>query len=270
MTGDLNFSEVLNKLYPQEIAEAKIILRRLEYNGEVKQFRNAWHIKPEGFSGSSEFDRWWKNTLLPWANKWRAGEEYKDIQKRMKKDEGVIREYISKDPFLKFDLDLDIVIKKNKIPALFKEFVKQVLTLKPEAIQIIPGLRDFGEKHYERLYPLIRYNPVTERNELLIEITGRTNQEDFKSPRLWEKIREAQKKLHDYDSLPNFPAELFDISDKVAKWHIKDGLSYKEIKEKAKKELKYSFKTVNNVGTMIQRYKKYIGISTRQKRRKRT
>lgn len=74
MTGDLNYSKVLNQLYPEEIYEAKIILRRLEYNGEVRQFRNTWHIKPEGFSSNAEFEKWWKNTLLSWANKETRGQ----------------------------------------------------------------------------------------------------------------------------------------------------------------------------------------------------
>lgn len=152
--------------------------------------------------------------------------------------------------------------------------MKEVLTVKPEAVEIVPGSHDVVSHKkavfYERLMPLIKFNSITQRNELWIELSGRTRPEDFKSPVLWERIKTEQKKLHDYDSLPIFPARQFEISDKVAKWHIVDNLSYKEIKEKAKIELKYKFPSVRSVGTMIQRYKKYIGLSTTFRQKGRT
>ena len=45
----------------------------------------------------------------------------------------------------------------------------------------------------------------------------------------------------------------------IYKWHFEDGLTHREIRERAEKELGWKIKHVEDVNTHLQRYKKIVG-----------
>jgi hypothetical protein len=122
-------------------------------------------------------------------------------------------------------------------------------------------------KNVPKFFPLSLESPrfelandmETGRKKLLIEVFSYTKQKDFNKEEFLENLKKHQAKLHDFGSIKQVGSPNLDIAEQIVNLHFEEGKSYKELKK--------LFPTVKDIGTVIKRYKKRMGIRTRKRQK---
>lgn len=254
--------ELHSKIYDREIKDAELIKQRLEHSGIIKKFRNVWAIPPDGFSDWAGFERWWNTQIIYLSQRWRSSPEYKKLVKKqtsVRRDdaENIGWEIALRDPVYRFGWEIDQILNQLKIAENARDFVHGILVTKNSPYKLPRSSRPETK---------IKYNEGTGRNELWIRIWSETTQEDLKSKTLWNDIQILKKKLHDFQTIKKQAPKYLLIHKQLFDWHFIDGLTYKQIREKALSEFNYRIKSNEDLGKILGRYKKRIGTRTPKSR----
>ncbi len=254
--------ELHRKIYGREVEDAELIKQRLEHSGMIEKFRNVWTIPPNGFSDWAAFEKWWNMQISYLSQQWRSSKEYKKLVKQQsvaKKSEAenIGWTIILKDPLYRFGWEIDQILNILKISERARDFVIGILVTKNSPYKLPRSAKPEAK---------IQYNDGTGRNELWIRIWSETTQEDLKSKTLWSDIQSLKKKLHDYQTIKKQTPRYLHIHKQLFDWHFLNGLTYKQIRERALIELKYRIKSNEDLGKILGRYKKRIGTRTPKSR----
>lgn len=258
MKMNMVVDELHRKIYGREIEDAELVRQRLELSGIIEKFRNVWAIPSSGFSDWAAFEKWWNTQISYLSQQWRSSAEYKKLvqQQSLAKNndaENIDWTIALKDPLYRFEWEIDQILNYLKISERARDFVKGILVTKNSPYKLPRSAKPEAK---------IKYNEGTGRNELWVRIWSETTQEDLKSKMLWNDIQSLKKKLHDYQTIKKQVPKYLHIHKQLFDWHFADGLTYKQIREKALTELKYRIKSNEDLGKILGRYKKRVGTRT--------
>ena len=155
--------------------------------------------------------------------------------------------------------DLANIMQRLKIPERFLIVVENYLLYNDTTTDYLP--------RYEPVDSFIRKNPTTGQEELLLQLDADTKKKDLQSKKLWERIKRLKTYLYDYGALTQRKKRYFGIHEQMYKWKLR-GYTYEQIREKAKKKFGYNIRFTEDVGTILKRYKKQVGITGTRKMKK--
>lgn len=221
--------------YDKEVQDTEIVVERLKNSNSVLLIRKKYSIPPKGIVTLCEEDgltdlpdveeRWWKSLTY--------------MQRcEFEKDLG--------------NLMAELKIPQNRYGSLVEDFVKESENIDP----------NFSTLWYETISPVeagLRENPLTGRAELILTLDANAKKKDLSSPELWEQIKYLQKQLPDYGSMTQTKKRNLKQLKQMYDWHVKDGLTYREINKKRTEIGLNQHPDYQSVGTEISRYKKLVG-----------
>ena len=250
-------------------SEASLITKRLEHLGIIKVFRQHWLIPDDGFKNWAGFENWWNVRIAKNSTKWRSSIEYRALVKKQKEAkirwangkgefsviEDIGLEIVLKDPFYRFDWQIQRILINLGVSERFYDFVKGKLVTNDSPYKFAKSPKTEAR---------ITFNKTTGLNELWVRVWNETNASDLKSKVLWNRIKDLKKKLPDHSTIPDLEEYRLDIMSKLYEWHYVDGLTYKKVRERARNEFGLVVKSDVDLGKILQRYKEYMEPSTRK------
>jgi hypothetical protein len=229
----IKLAAIDKEVSPKEIQDTRIIAKRLQNANIVNDFRKRWGIDPSGFSGY-----WGDKNHEKWAD---------TIDSR--KGEIYLQEIVE-------------IMNKLKIPKRFFVLVEGYLLYgDTDESFLMPSMIE------EPVEAFIKRNPATKEDELLLRLEAGVKRKDLTSKNLWEKIKHLQTMLPDYGALTQRRKRYLDTYEQIYKWKL-EGYTYKQIQEKTKEKFGYNIRFTEDVGTILKRYKKQVGITGTRKMKK--
>src|SRR3989344_1849068 len=216
--------------------DLEIILERLKNSDLVAELRKKYGITPGGFPF---FKRDKKGEIV-----WKSAERARTTWERQ----------LTHEQFFNFEKDIGGLLKKLKIP--LNRFYWVVLAF------VRGGMEDVSAGLPQEHSPIevgLTKDELSGIPQVTLTLDADVKRSDLNSKQLWERIKYLQGKLHDSGSLKQRKRPLFEKMAIIYKWHFEDGLTHREIRERAEKELGWKIKHVEDVNTHLQRYKKIVG-----------
>jgi len=259
-----------NKAEQKNTYDQLLIYHKLDKSGQIEKFREAWNMPARGWLNRQNYYKWRGEFLVKPTNRFLISREYKNLLRGLqnkkirwaegKVDRSKMEEHEFKiewqKPLFKFEYAINAIMTNLKIPERYKAFVEFSLVLKevPKWQPIDRGLPR----------PRLTYDPNSRRHRLFIEAYGDTKAEDFTEGFFISEFYRHQRRLYDYGTIKQLGAKNLEIYGKMYDWHFRGRKTYKEVRELAKKEFGFNTKSDENVGTLLNRYKKLLGLYTRK------
>lgn len=187
-------------------------------------FRRAWHVPPDGFDDHESYiifhsDLQEKDLAYVKTEKY-LKRHTELIKKRRAWANGKVtdgelefaeRNFVRFVPSIKYNEDIDYVVRKSKKPIYWRGFIEECLLFKNVNPTLV--MRPLPE-------PKLSWSNYLQRNELTIEnIFPDTTVKDFSNREFTEKLKKSQKKLIGYGltrrKKPNFSfgMKVFELED---------------------------------------------------------
>ena len=221
----------------KEEQDSQIMYKKVINSEQVCKLRNEFNIPETGFKLNHELE-----DPLSVIDDWETSLGIEDCEE--------------------FEKGIGVLMDDLKIPERFYHIVRDAVLYNED----LDFDRNVGVPH-SKIEAYIHTNESTGRKELLLRLDADIKPIDLESVDLWKIIKDLQKLLPDFKTITQRKKSHLKKWEIMYQWQ-KDGLSYKDIRQKALKELEYMITTNEDVAKILQRYRQTIGINRTRKKEK--
>ncbi len=222
--------------------QIKILINNPKFIDDIVGLRKKWSIPNEGLKTNDGWKKWQK-----WLENESEDFTKKNILIKLKENPKNKAEFLNLIPINAFNLDLDNLLKKYKLPPDLKNSIRYYLLADDmENMMLSSGISIS-----------LKYDKEGVLKKIIPNIGANTTLEDIKA--IWGQVKSYQKKLpykrqEKLQPIPNLDRDLFILNLK------KEGKSYEEIIDTIRNEYDV-YLSHDEIYKIIQRLKKRMDIS---------